>query len=79
MAGTFTKHGLVYEDHHMKNKDGAYEMSPPSGLEKLYSYLPNTQRDDEQGSHKIPQKIVLRASLACLNRRLVRAAVPCHF
>ena len=29
---TFGKHGITYDDHHFKDKEGAYQGSPPGNL-----------------------------------------------
>uniref|UniRef100_A0A7S2I460 Uncharacterized protein n=1 Tax=Haptolina brevifila TaxID=156173 RepID=A0A7S2I460_9EUKA len=55
---TFSKAGLVYEDHHFKTADGKYERSPPSKLKGMYDYLPH---DPASGSPKhVPAKLVLK-------------------
>jgi len=55
---TFSKAGLVYDDHHAKSPDGKYERSPPSKLKSMYDYLP---RDTASGSAKhVPTKLVLK-------------------
>jgi len=34
------KHGLTYEDHHFRDKEGKYQGSPPRELTKLYDQGP---------------------------------------
>lgn len=63
MAGTFTKHGLVYEDHHFKDGEGHYQGSPPKNLKTLYDFLP-TERD--QQVKQTPQKVVLKCDINAL-------------
>ena len=66
MSGTaaiFQKKGIVFDDHHFKTAEGEYQTSPPKELSKLYDYLPKIERDDDENSHKAPQKVVMRAGV----------------
>jgi len=63
MAGTFTKHGLTFEDHHFKDAEGQYQSSPPKNLKTLYEYLP-TERDAT--SKQTPQKLVFKSAVNAL-------------
>jgi len=58
---TFTKAGMVHEDHHFKDGEGRYQRSPPAKMKGMYDYLPN---ETAAGSPKrIPQKVTLEATI----------------
>lgn len=64
LAGdTFTKHGLVFEDHHFKDPVEGYQRSPPGKLKAMYDYLPTA---DALPHKQVPNKLVLSAGINAL-------------
>lgn len=59
----FQKSGIVYSDHHFKDKEGAYQSSPPKELKVLYDYLP-TER--EKAEKTVPTKVYMQADINAL-------------
>ena len=67
MSGTaaiYQKAGIVYEDHHMKDKEGNYQASPPRELKTLYDYLPSEK--DSASEKKIPERLCLQGEINAL-------------
>ena len=63
MANTFTKTGIGFEDHHMKDAEGRYQSSPPKNLKTLYDFLPS-ERDT--AAKLTPQKVVIKCAINAL-------------
>jgi len=68
----FTKMGITYGDHHLKDKEGAYQSSPPKELKVLYDYLPTEREKPEKG---IPTKLVLQGEINSLKSQSVACGV----